>query len=264
MKDISRNIFNKLFGRFKQTLNTCLSLLFIVIVIISLNNLPLYIYIHYNYIGLSYAVKNNYIGAERAYKKSFLICNKFFGEKNAYTIRSMEDLGNIYLRYGNYNESQKIFEKAYKLRCDNSLLSNSFLYERNGIYLLNNLADLYEKQGNYTKAEKLYRQTLTINNKIYGKESDDSLASLLNISEICLRQNHLNQAKLVIDEIKKFPKIKQGPKNQFYYGVMHETGRYYQSIKSFHNAESIFKESIKNGKSSIYYRKDKDIKPVAK
>lgn len=209
-----------------------------ILIILYAINLPFFVYWHYKNKILDYTINNNYLKAEQMIKKPLFICKKFFGENNKYSILLTQDLGDIYLRHGDYDKAKILLEKTYNLRKINSCLNSV-----EGIQLLNNLADLYHQEGNDQKAENIFRQTLVINNKIYGPNSEDVLASLLNIAQICIYQNHLRDAKEMIETIKLMPKNKINSQSQFYYGIIHVTGKYYQAKKYYAKAEKILIEA---------------------
>lgn len=113
-------------------------------------------------------------------------------------IRSLQELGLLFLETGSLNESEK-----YLLQCFRFLKSGGPTDDQLLIEVLNNLASLYERLNVSDKALAHYQDALNLCERLNGQNDISSLTIKSNIAGIHLRQGEIANAITAYEDITK-------------------------------------------------------------
>ena len=114
---------------------------------------------------------------------------KRFGKQSEETANSLNNLANLYLNQGKYEEALPLYLRALEI-WENVLGKE----HPNVATSLNNLAILYYSQGKYEEALPLYLRALEIFEKVLGKEHPDVAQSLNNLAYLYNSQGKYEEA----------------------------------------------------------------------
>ena len=114
------------------------------------------------------------------------------------SLRSMEDLANVFKEQGRREEAQELFRKVFKE-------SHSHLGEDNPETLrrMNIWASVLEEQGEPEKAEQLHRDALQGLRLCLGKDHTETLSSMTNLGRFLHGQGKLKEAEELLSEALK-------------------------------------------------------------
>jgi CHAT domain-containing protein/Tfp pilus assembly protein PilF len=113
-----------------------------------------------------------------------------FGENSLEAANIYDKLADINLALGNFEASQKQYEKAFnirksKLNEDDEKIATS----------LKNLGTIYKRTGKLKKASSMLHKSLEITTKIKGNDTPDVASLLVNISHLYMLQNNYKLAE---------------------------------------------------------------------
>jgi len=141
-------------------------------------------------------------------EKAFKIRKKLLGEKDPYTLTSLNNLAFIYQAVGHFNEALPLHEQAYSLR--KQVLGAK---HPGTLTSLNNLAIIYYSVGRLNEALPLYEQGYNLRKQVLGAKHPHTLGSLNNLAFIYQAVGRLNEALPLLEEAYSFRKPVLGAKH---------------------------------------------------
>ncbi len=131
----------------------------------------------YNMYGNGEKIQVNYGEALKWARRLYEYYLRKYGENNATTLISLNNLALTYGKSGDYKKSFELDEKCYALMCKvfgekhpDTLIS------------LTNLADAYGKRGDYKRALELNEKVYALGCEIYGEKHPSTIRALSNLA----------------------------------------------------------------------------------
>lgn len=116
-----------------------------------------------------------YTDAEPLILRAVQVYSRLYGADHPYTAVARASLAALWAKEGRYADAEKEFGAAQ------ALLDKDHGSERSLATVLNNHADVLFRQGDYAGAEDLHRRSLTMRERIYGRDSLPVAISLSNL-----------------------------------------------------------------------------------
>jgi CHAT domain-containing protein/Tfp pilus assembly protein PilF len=193
------------------------------------------------------------------------IAENTFGKIDTNTAISLERLGFLYHKKGNFKEAKTLYKTALDIQI--KILGE---FDHEVAASLNNLAELYQNQGFYAESDSLYRRSLLIREKIYGKMDINIANSLNSLARLKMSLALYSDAEpLLIEslEIKKEVLDENDPEIAISLinlaALYRSQGKYSKSEPLYYQAISIFKEAgsedhsdyamVLNNLAALYY-----------
>ena len=237
---------------------------------INYGNLAIDIYERINNVHPDYAyVLNNqslnyyYIGdlpkACKLMQQALDIRKTMYGIQHPYYLRSLGNMGSLYMKLGDYvnankfineglflceivsgknlqygdflhymsnlNSDEENYNKAFEYQYQHLDIVKKFCGENHADYLysLESLAELHFKVKEYDDAIKIIRQALTVGNRIYhGSSHVDLVSPLLSLSKYLRHRGNLKEAMSTAKEAKKVALETVGDDSQEYFSALIE------------------------------------------
>lgn len=103
---------------------------------------------------------------------------------------TMDTLGLVLIREGEYGEAERQFQQAIKL--NESVLGEE---HPNVVVSVNNLGLALNGQGEYSEAERYYRRALHVREKVFGVDHPEVAKSVSSLGNVLLRQGEYGKAE---------------------------------------------------------------------
>src|SRR6266536_3706070 len=137
-----------------------------------------------------YGAHDRYSDAEKLFMKSLELQRAELGELNPATLRTMNNLGAMYLDVRELSKAQTLLlptlqAKEKLLGPDNPVTLNT----------VNNLGNLYAMQSLFDNARQMYERTLHGYAETYGSAHKTVLESRNNIGEVAMKMGKFEEAK---------------------------------------------------------------------
>lgn len=221
-----------------------------------------------------------YTKSEQMHKRSMELRMKYLGPDHNDYITSLNNLGVLKSRQGDYRMALKYYEQVREHRRQAvgdrhteyaQILNNmGVVYRRMGqwdqaeklyleageIYQLihqndhishanarNNLANLYMDTGRFDEAEALYKDVKEIYKRLYGEKHVSYAASMNNIGMLKKKTGNHKEAGMIFLETRAFIDSTQGPSHAYYIQATHNLGEVSEELGEFSEAIAYLEEA---------------------
>ena len=171
--------------------------------------------------------------------RSLAIVEKALGENHPHVARSLNNLANLYLHQGRYDEAEPLLHRSLAIR--EKVLGENHPRVATS---LNTLAELYRNQGRYDQAEPLYHRSLAIREKALGENHPDVAASLNNLALLYRDQGRYNQAEPLLHRSLAIVEKALGENHPDVARSLNNLAELYRNQGRFDEAEPLYKRSL--------------------
>jgi tetratricopeptide (TPR) repeat protein len=223
----------------------------------------------------------NLAEAVRQYEQLLARARQTYGEDDARTATSLNDLGAAYERLAEYSKAQRLHERALaiqeaRLGKDHPDVANSLdhlgfvafemgryakaeqLYERalsireakKGkdsplvAQTCEDLADLYRARGDYAKAEPLYQRALQVREAQLGKDSVAVAQTLAGLGLLAKDMGQYAQAEARLKRALEIQEAKKGPNHPSVAAALSQLGGLYWAMRRYRQAEPLLRRAL--------------------
>jgi tetratricopeptide (TPR) repeat protein len=193
-----------------------------------------------DYAGFLYKY-GKYKEAEKIYLRQIAHSEELYGNENADTATSYNNIGLVYISQGEYTKALEYYFKDMKI-CEKILGKE----HPDTAQSYNNIGAVYYSQGDYAKALEYYFKALKICEKVLGKEHPDTATSYNNIGNVYYNQGDYAKAldyHFKALEIREKVLGKEHPDTANSYNnigaVYHKQGDYDKALEYFFKALEI-------------------------
>lgn len=117
-------------------------------------------------------------GAEQLFKESISMREKAGGETGKDLIAPLINLSGLYLQQKKYHQAEQVCQRTVHICQQHDMTNNAMFFP-----VVSNLAEAQLEIKNSTSAAANYKQALAIADREFGRNSEESLTTLLNLSE---------------------------------------------------------------------------------
>jgi tetratricopeptide (TPR) repeat protein len=139
--------------------------------------------------GYYFYQRGQYWEVEPLWTRFLSMCERVLGPEHPNTLRSLNNLANLYRNQGQYEQAEPLYQRALEAR--ERVLGPE---HPDTLGSLNNLANLYADQGQYEQAEPLYQRALEAYERVLGPEHPDTAQTLGNLALLYSNQGKFELA----------------------------------------------------------------------
>ena len=140
--------------------------------------------------GVYWTKRGQLADAARVLSQALAATQRAVGAEHPDTLASMNNLANVYLVQGHYDQARTLHEQALAAR--QRVLGAE---HPDTLTSMANLANVYLSQGHYDQAQSLSEQALAARQRVLGAEHPDTLDSMNNLANVYSRQGYYDQAQ---------------------------------------------------------------------
>ena len=183
-------------------------------------------------ISHNFTTKHDFKKALLSNEKAQELAIKSFGHESIAYGRTCFNLGNIY-----YEKEE--FPLAEKWYLNSIAIYKSKIESADYASVLNNLANLYVNLGEFEKAEPLIQQSISLREKIYGKQHAEYASGLSNLAILYHNLSQFEKAESLFLEAKNIRSLVHGKEHPLYADVIYNLSIVYQDMGIYEKAESL-------------------------
>jgi CHAT domain-containing protein/Tfp pilus assembly protein PilF len=171
-------------------------------------------------------------------ERALAITRKYFGPTHEASLRTLNDLGVLYLAKYDYSHAEEVLQQGLSI----AEASGNVQYTAS---ILNNLSSVYQNEGNYRAADPLLTRSLKVTEQVYGSQSLQFGIALDNAALLLHRKegDDRNAELLAAQAVAILLKVQREQGND-YAGALNHLGSIYDDKGDFAHSLPLHKKAI--------------------
>jgi CHAT domain-containing protein/Flp pilus assembly protein TadD len=236
----------------------------------------------------SLSLQKKYSAAIPIRQREANLRRELFGEEHPDYAASLNLLGLLYKRSGDYVQAETLYQQALEIQkrvlgeehplYATSLNNLGYLYwamkdltraepplvqaleisrkvlgegHQDSMSSLDSLADLYESMKDYTRSEPLYLEALELKRKVFGEESASYATSLNNLGYLYKSMEDYKRAEKFYLKTLEIRKKVLGEEHPDYALSLNNLGSLYESMADYSRAEPLYRQDLEIKKKAL-------------
>jgi tetratricopeptide (TPR) repeat protein len=192
-----------------------------------------------NTIGVTYQNLGLHQAAEPQLRSALTTRKTVLGEDHPDTLRSMDDLAELYRLQRNHDKTEALHFESLEIR--KRVLGDD---HPETLDTMNNLARSYYEQGRYVEAEPLYLETLRARKRVLGVDHRQTLSTMNRLANLYIRQDRREEAEALHRATLEGYKRLHGADDETTIRYMHQLTLIYEDQDLYDEAEATFRERL--------------------
>jgi nucleoside phosphorylase/tetratricopeptide (TPR) repeat protein len=187
-----------------------------------------------------------YTLAEPLHLRALAIRQQVSGATHPDTVKSMNNLGSLYMQQTRYSQAEPLFLQALTVRQQQPEAMP--LDTAQSFHLL---ACLYNEQGRYKEAEDMFQKSLEIYEPVFGPEHPDTVANSIGLAWIYMKQGNYSEAESPIRKALEIREQSLGPTHPTTADALDALGWCYWHQGNYQDAELLYKRALDARKKTL-------------
>ncbi|MFL5662035.1 MAG: tetratricopeptide repeat protein [Ktedonobacteraceae bacterium] len=187
-----------------------------------------------------------YTIAEPLHLRALAIHQQVLGATHPDTVKSMHNLGSLYMQQTRYSQAEPLFLQALAIRQQQSEAMHLDTAQS-----FHHLACLYNEQGRYKEAERMFQMALEIYEPVLGPEHPDTVANSIGLAWIYMKQGNYSEAESPIQKALEIREQSLGPTHPTTANTLDALGWLYWHQGKYQEAELLYKQALDARKKTL-------------
>ncbi|MCU0444606.1 MAG: tetratricopeptide repeat protein [Microscillaceae bacterium] len=190
-------------------------------------------------LGAMYQKQKNFEQAFEMLNRAKLKAAKEFGKKHQNYVKSLKNLGDLYIDVNNYSTAEAHYLEAIDIQ-------KQTIGDKNAEYAgtLRKLANTYNNLAKFTKSEALLLEAIDIYTKTIGKNNTDYAKTLRGLAVVYYRVANYPKSEQYFLEAKTISEKVDGKESLDYSYILASLGNLYRYTGRYDQAEPIMQEAL--------------------
>ncbi|HEU5375790.1 MAG TPA: tetratricopeptide repeat protein [Ktedonobacteraceae bacterium] len=187
-----------------------------------------------------------YTIAEPLHVRALAIHQQVLGSTHPDTIKSMNNLGSLYMQQTRYSQAEPLFLQALAIRQQQPEAMHLDIAQS-----FHHLGCLYNELGRHKEAERMFQMALDIYEPVLGPEHPDTVANFIGLGWIYMKQGRFSEAESPIRKALETREQSLGPTHPTTADTLDALGWLYWHQGKYQEAELLYKRALDARKKTL-------------